>query len=156
MVSFMLPLYGRILSEQRSVVKKIWRVAFPPSPEDDGIQATNLMKRIDGTVAGYYARKWPLPPVKDRPNPHTIASMDRWTLHLPGQHPFWADYMLSGSSLADFPGVTPAHKQFPEATHEILVAAIDPDFPKENLDQGGVQILEPLTHVVQVTTTDER
>lgn len=114
------------------------------------------MKRIDGTVDGYYAIKHDLPPMEERPNKDTVASFERWILHLPGQSAAWSDYALMSCSLADFPGVPPAKKRFPEATHEIHLFAIDPTYPQVDLDAGGVALLEPVNYVVQVATTNER
>jgi hypothetical protein len=110
------------------------------------------VKRIDGPYG--HAIKQDLLPPSERPNPDAVASMDRWILYLPQGSPAWTHYMLSGASLADFPGVPPAAKRFPEATHEVIVAAIDPDFPKEKLERGGVKLLTPLNYAFQVVATD--
>lgn len=111
------------------------------------------MKRIEGKN-GYYGICHPLPPVDDRPNQDTIASFERWLLYLPGQHACWNRYALCGATLRDFPGVPPAKKHYEEATHEVCLFAIDPNFPQENFDKGGIQILEPINYCFQLTTTD--
>lgn len=113
-----------------------------------------VVKRLDG-ASGCYAVKHNLPPVKDRPNPDTVASLERWILHLPGHHAAWDFYALLCCSLADFPGVPPAKKHFPGATHEFVVGAINPDFPRSNLDAGGVDLLEPLNYVEQLALPND-
>lgn len=95
-----------------------------------------------------------LPPLADRP-PDTIASLDCWNMVLPGDHAFWDRYSITACSLADFPGVQPAKKQFPEATHEILVFAIDPKCPQDVFERGENWILTPQNHHVQCVATDE-
>lgn len=114
------------------------------------------MKRIDGIIRGYHAVKHDLPPLEKRPNKDTVPSFERWILHLPGQHPLWSDYALLSCSLAEFPGVPKAEKHFPEATHEVSLFAIDPSFPRESLERGGIQILEPVNYCVQLATTDDK
>lgn len=68
---------------------------------------------------------------------------------LPGQHPLWSRYSLNLCHLRDCAGITPAKKKSPDMTHEIVVFAIDPDFPEEAFQEGGIGHLEPLNHVVQ-------
>ena len=113
-----------------------------------------MNQRIDGPD-NRYAIRHDLPPASERPNPDTIACLNRWILYLPGDHPAWSYYMVSAISLADFPGVPPAKKLHPESTHEIIVGAINPDYPKENIDTGGVDILRPLNYAEQFTATDD-
>lgn len=96
----------------------------------------------------------PLPPLEDRPNKDTIASLSRWQLVIPNAHPVWSRFVLMCASLADFPGVPPAKKHFPEATHEITVFAIEPFFPDDKWQAGGISVLEPVNHVWQFCSTD--
>lgn len=95
-----------------------------------------------------------LPPPADRPNPGTVPCVGRWNLVLPGDHAFWNRYTLLACSLADFPGVPPAHRRFPEATHEISLFAVNPDYPDDHFRKGGISVLEPVNYVEQFTTTD--
>lgn len=96
----------------------------------------------------------PLPPVAERPNHDTVAALPRWLMTIRGQHPLWDRFCILTCSLADFPGVPPAKKQFPEATHELTVCAIDPRFPQKDFEEGRVAILEPVNHVIQIIATD--
>jgi len=43
-------------------------------------------------------------------------------------HPLWNQWILSLVCLADFEGAEPAKKESPDMTHEIIVAAVNPDF----------------------------
>lgn len=102
-----------------------------------------------------YAFKVDLPAPADRPNPDTVAALDRWNMVLPGDHPMWDRYTVIGTRLCELPGVPPAFKKFKEATHEIVVAAIDPRFKHEKFAAGGIQFLEPINYCEQFISTDE-
>jgi hypothetical protein len=117
--------------------------------------STPLAKRIDGPN-GRYGCKFLLPPPAERPNPDTVASMPcRWALHLPRDHAFWADYSLCCCSLADFPGVQPAHKEYPEATHELQVFANDPARREGLWKNGSIAPLSPANYIVQFTVASD-
>lgn len=48
-------------------------------------------------------------------------------------HPVWSHYAISIVHLRDTEGAPPATKHFPEATHELVVAALDPKDNKTTL-----------------------
>lgn len=106
-------------------------------------------------IRGWRAWMSDLPPVAERPNPDTVASLARWHLEMPNSHPFWDRWVILTCSLADFPGVPPAKKEWPEATHELSVWAINPDFPAEEWAKGGVSLLHGANHVVQFVCKDD-
>jgi hypothetical protein len=58
--------------------------------------------------------------------PDHEASLGVWLLTVPSAHPMWHSYALAVISLRDIPGVPPASKQYSEATHELLLMALDP------------------------------
>jgi hypothetical protein len=106
--------------------------------------------------AGRAFRAELLPP-DDRSTEDAVACLARWNLWLPGQHPLWSRYTLGVVHLRDAKSLTPAKKQFPEATHEILVFAVDPDFDEALFADGATSVLEPLNHVVQfVAASDQK
>lgn len=108
------------------------------------------MKRLDGLI-NFYALNHDLPPVKDRPNPATAACINRWVLHLPGYSVFWNCYCLAGCHLREVEGTPLAIKHFPEATHEIVLFALDPDHDQETLRSGGIAALKPTNYCKQVS-----
>lgn len=112
------------------------------------------MKRIDGTH-GFYALKHDLPALADRPNHDTVCALDRWILWLPGYHAMWSCYVLVACHLRNLPGVTPAVKHFPEATHEISLWANDPERVQVALEKGGFAPLEPANYVKQIILRDD-
>lgn len=92
--------------------------------------------------------------------PDAPAQLISWIVTAPGWNRFWSQYMIAVVSLADFPGHEPAHLQYPEATHELLVIALNPDhgpYHAETTTQDNpVKYMLPYNVVEQFTTTDER
>jgi hypothetical protein len=87
-----------------------------------------------------------MPSAAEDPNGVTIS---RWLLTLPGQCLLWSHYLLGIVSLADAPGVPPANKIYPEATHEIMLIALDPE-GKPTPTGGRWITLTPLNFVHQL------
>ncbi len=111
-------------------------------------------ERIDGAgPMNFFAQRYELLPPAQRQNPDSFFALDCWILHLPG-YAIWPHYLLSGTGLADIPGRRPATKQFPEATHEVLVAAIDPDCTQADWLDQRIQTLSPINYVRQMVTTE--
>ena len=92
--------------------------------------------------------------------PAHMATLGCWILTIPGAHPWWHDYLLSIVHLRDIPGVPPAIKHFPEATHEIMLYALDPDVDPPDPDDGDnfhPKFLTPANLVEQIHgVTDEQ
>lgn len=61
------------------------------------------------------------------PEEHRLASVAYWLLHCPGAHPVWAWYIVACIHLRAEEGLGDAHKAFPEATHELVVFAVNPE-----------------------------
>lgn len=83
------------------------------------------------------------------------ATVKAWFLRLPGHHPFWDCYMLSIASLRDMPDVEPAKKWFAEATHEIILVALNPDYDPHPEKRETWAMLRPINYAHQVAATDE-
>jgi len=88
------------------------------------------------------------------------ATLGTWVLTVPGAHPFWHSYWLSAVHLRDIPGAPPAAKHYPEATHEIMLFALDPDKSLPDPDDGDnfhPAFLTPANLVEQIHgVTDEQ
>lgn len=59
--------------------------------------------------------------------PLIAAHVVQWLLTAPQAHPWWSQYSLSVVRLGDYPGVPEPKLDFPGATHELLVVALQPD-----------------------------
>lgn len=82
--------------------------------------------------------------------------LDAYLIHAPGSHPWWPWYALTGCALRTVEHVPPATLQFAAATHEIIVAALDPQTPLPDVSGGdGFRMLQPLDQVVQVALADD-
>jgi len=80
----------------------------------------------DPDITGPRGKAWQAPET-DEVRRRWPAGRGAWLLHCPGAHPFWSWYVVVGCSLADVPGLPPAHKHSPDMTHEIQIHALDPD-----------------------------
>lgn len=96
-------------------------------------------------------------------HPRHHMTVDHWLITAPAYHLFWSQYDLYVISLADHPDYPPPHRQFPSATHELVVVALNPKegpYTPEKLDDfaregRGLPYLEPVNIVEQFEATDE-
>lgn len=64
------------------------------------------------------------------PDPRAaLPNFGSWLLHVPGAHPFWHWWVLTACALRDLPGVPASYRRYPEAEYELLVLALQPDYP---------------------------
>lgn len=92
----------------------------------------------------------------DPANPDQAATVAAWFLTCPAQSPAWDHYMLAVVHLRDVPGQTrPANIRIPHATHEILVAALDPDAHPTADDTTTWQFLLPINVSEQLELPDD-
>lgn len=91
-------------------------------------------------------------------NEHTVAT---YLLNAPMYHPAWGQYVMSIIDLKPDPRFADATLYLPEATHELVLFAIDPE---HSLDvdavtrycvTGDLPILRPVNIGQQFTATDE-
>lgn len=64
------------------------------------------------------------------------ASVASWVVHAPWAHPLWHSYALILIHLRDLPNVSPARIHLPDATHELILNALDPDACFQEIIQG--------------------
>jgi hypothetical protein len=86
--------------------------------------------------------------------PRTAIALGGFLLHCPKAHPFWEWHTLSIVSLADFPGVRPAFKWSPDATHELMVDAVDPRHEPRDVN-GPHMVMTPHDVLLQFKASDE-
>ena len=102
--------------------------------------------------------KLELPPPDDRPV-STWACLAVYRIWQPTHHPHWQWYQLSVVHLRDHPDLPPADFQYPGATHEIQVCAVDPDHNEAMRDRvydpDVVYILMPPNVAIQITSPDD-
>lgn len=109
-------------------------------------------------LTGPYGTAHRIPPANYRDS--APAAVDAWIITAPDRHPLWSQYLLDVLSLADFPGIPPARKHSTDATHELIVVALDPDHGPYNAatagQPGSLPFLTPVNISEQVTATDEQ
>lgn len=89
----------------------------PQAPEMSGDAGMVWHYDIDGIL-----RRSPGGPSREL----TVAA---WLVHAPVAHPVWHGYAVLGVCLRDMPGAPKAVINLAGATHEIIVMALNPDFP---------------------------
>ena len=100
---------------------------------------------------GNAARVWQLGQPDDIPTSVWEANLACHLIHAPGSHPMWPWYAMCLIHLRGGPGLPEPHRQFVTATHEVLVAALNPEEPLPDLhDVRGCRMLEPIDQCVQV------
>lgn len=80
-------------------------------------------KEFEGPVASVY-----LIDTTSIPRDTNSADLVTWLMYAPGAHPHWDYHVLTVVHLRDQEGQTiPPHRDSPDATHELLVLAVNPE-----------------------------
>lgn len=109
-------------------------------------------------LQGPSGKGWSVPMPTHHDRPETAATLATWVLTIPEAHPAWHSYVLSLIHLRDIPGGRPAQKEFPEATHEVLLFALDPGEPLPDIDAGDrfrPAMLSPVNLIEQFTAESD-
>lgn len=119
-------------------------------PEDDGVIYTT--DKIPD-LAGMHGTAWLLDKSFDS-RPDVQATIESWIVSAVYAHPFWSHYMVTCIHLRDIDGTKPANKVFDEATHEVLVVALDPEKPYPL--NAAPNIMKPINYAGQwIALNDE-
>lgn len=88
---------------------------------------------------GAHGRAWriPMAPPDQRGRPEFAATVDGWLLYRPGAHPLWECWMVAVIHLRLIDGALPAHIKKAGATHELMIAALNPDRELPDLEAVG-------------------
>lgn len=78
------------------------------------------------------------------------AACGQWLVHAPHGHPWWPWYAVQAVHLRPLEGQPPAALQFPGASHELLVVALDPDKPLPEVKRWGSPDTPPMCHLEPV------
>lgn len=110
---------------------------------------------IPDQIIGPYgtARRIPQARLKRRP-----STLDTWLIDAPYWHPWWSQYVLVPSTLADLPEHPPAVRHRDGTTHEITVLALDPDHPTsvQRLLIDPLHYMEPASVCEQFVALEDR
>ena len=95
-------------------------------------------------ILGPRGRAWTLP----LPSALTVASL---MIEAPWAHPFWHSYAFWLVHLRPAPGTPELIIHLPGATHELVLAALDPKHPRERVLAGGpLPVLTPMNFAAQI------
>lgn len=104
----------------------------------------NTTKRKPDLHVGI-VKAWKVPMHPDKP-----ASLGAWYLIVPGAHAFWNEYYVCACHLRPIEGELPPRLHYPAATHELTIAALDPDCPHDvDAEKPTFGIMEPVDLVYQ-------
>lgn len=81
----------------------------------------------------------------------TVSS---WLVYAPWAHPLWAYYWLGCVSLRQIPGAAPPVILLPNATHEVMLYALNPDV-EPAIDDGPQMLLPANFHGQFIEACDE-
>lgn len=83
------------------------------------------------------------------------AGIADWFLHCPGQSPAWDHYRMGIVHLRPVEGSLTPYLQFPTATHELLMGALDPRYKPRPEKMKRWKYLRPLNIVQQMQLPDD-
>ncbi len=107
---------------------------------------------IEGGEIGQ-VKAWELPP--PRPELGPDASVARWIVEAPGHHAAWDKWVMYVIHLRDLPGMKPAHKRYPEAAYEFVIAALEPGNPVPYDGEAPLAWMTPIDAVIQFHKVDD-
>lgn len=107
------------------------------------------------TISGPFGEAWPvrMGPLGTRGSVDLDAALAGWIVLAPHAHPLWRYWMLSVVHLRPLEGGKPPQLRFPEATHEIVIMALNPEHPPPPLDHSPnwpVHYLTPIDVCEQI------
>lgn len=76
---------------------------------------------------GPRGRAWAGPSRDDQKQPGWSACLGFWLMDIVGAHPFWSWWYVTVIHLRPIPGARDAALRVPGATHEVVIAALNPE-----------------------------
>lgn len=111
------------------------------------------LDELEPTTSGAVGRAWRVVVPDEARDWRSEGTVGQWIVCAPGYHPFWSWYAVGVLALRDIEGQdAPAIKHFPEAEYELLVVALDPEYPPPHPHRVGAErlrFLEPVNQCVQ-------
>jgi hypothetical protein len=84
------------------------------------------------------------------------ACVALWVIEAPSAHPAWHSYVMSLIHLRPIPGLEPPIMYVADATHEMVLAALDPDKPRQPaIDGCDLWPLNPPNFAAQFTAEND-
>jgi hypothetical protein len=110
---------------------------------------------IEPAIATVHARAWLADLSRWTPGSKG-AAVAVWLIEAPWAHPFWHSYRLTLVHLRSEPGFPEPLIHVRGATHEMVLAALSPDFPREPVVRGdGAHPLTPVNFAAQMVCAED-
>lgn len=113
-------------------------------------------------LTGAFGAAWQLPvaPLGQRRRADLGATIAGWLLNAPQAHPLWTYYLVSVIHLHAIAGVKPPFIRTPGATHELIIASLNPeqrlpDLAAVGRGEASFAFLTPIDVMEQFTVTDD-
>lgn len=111
-------------------------------------------------ISGAFGEAWliRMGPPGTRGSVDVDAALAGWIVRAPHAHPLWRYWMLSVVHLRPLEGGKPPQLRFPEATHEIVIVALNPEHPLPPLDHAPgwpVHYLTPIDVCEQMVVPND-
>lgn len=116
------------------------------------------MTKTPPTLTGPYGKAWlhDLEEISRMSCGRPHGSVASWILNVPWANGLWEDYNITLIHLRPVEGLSDPYIYLPGATHEIMVAAMHPDWPRDMLlTPISKYFLQPLNFVGQFICDDE-
>lgn len=109
---------------------------------------------VPADITGPHGRAWTVDMVdwcrRIGKDPAEFAQVAGWLIEAPWAHPLWHSYLLSVIHLRPMPDNRPTKLYLEGATHDLWLAALDPDHPRQAMiETGAVRQLRPLNFAAQ-------
>ena len=105
------------------------------------------LPNYEPAFSGNTGRAWNVPIAEHRPDGDRHSTIAAYMLESQRFHPHWSRWLLSVIHLRPVPGIRDAVIRLPGATHEIMIASLDPDSYDEHATfppPTGFRMLSPL------------
>jgi hypothetical protein len=113
------------------------------------------------TLVGTHGRAWKRDNAAARAR-YNVAEQDdaqisMWIVEAPAAHPFWHSYMVSLVHLRPMPDGRETILYHPDASHELVIFALDPEQPRQpSIDGAFPNLLHPANFAAQlIMASDE-
>jgi hypothetical protein len=107
------------------------------------------------TIETEYARIWNIS-LLDKEIPKRLQGVGLWLIEAGWAHPLWHSYAMSLVNLAPSPGLPAPMLYIPNATHEMVLLALDPAQPRQPMiDDLNFQPLHPANFAAQMIMPDD-
>lgn len=109
----------------------------------------------DPTISGRHGHAWQIENTLFAEQFRRFMAGPAWFVLLPAAHPLWPHYLLSCAHLRTVDGFPRPQLSFPEATHELVLQALNPESAPNPTDTNGWHTMTPVNVAEQFHVDDD-